>query len=252
MSLKYHYGIFLLRGPIWYFSKLVNAMLSFYLMNKTFPLCFLLLMWYNIAGKFQACGFLISSHGRAVSGEIELQDNVYSNDDYIETASLLEQVGCNISSLIYFSFRLCLGVWRGGEGKRRLWRVRNIGENGKIFHIFWKSNLLENDKLMLMIDIFLIVRIIHRLNLKNSCKPSKTPQNPPLIQFLSSSAWGGFCIMKKNEPPKASPSQCHLFFPPAPSFFSKPLRLFPSKLANKALVSKVRILLLVFWIYFIH
>lgn len=60
-------------------------------------------MWYNIVDKFQACGFLISSHGRAVSGEIELQDNVYPNDDYIETASLLEQVDCKIPSLIYFS-----------------------------------------------------------------------------------------------------------------------------------------------------
>jgi V-type H+-transporting ATPase subunit a len=49
----------------------------------------------------KACGFLISSHGRAVSGEIELQDNVYSNDDYADTASLLEQVPCNIPSLIY-------------------------------------------------------------------------------------------------------------------------------------------------------
>jgi hypothetical protein len=70
-------------------------------MNKMFSLWFLLLTWYSIVGKFQACGFLISSHGRAVSGEIELQDNVYSNDDYADTASLLEQVPCNIPSLIY-------------------------------------------------------------------------------------------------------------------------------------------------------
>jgi len=52
--------------------------------------------WYNSAGKFQACGFLVSSHGHAVSDERELQENVYSNDTYIETASLLEQVPCRI------------------------------------------------------------------------------------------------------------------------------------------------------------
>ncbi|XP_019436246.1 PREDICTED: V-type proton ATPase subunit a1-like isoform X1 [Lupinus angustifolius] len=39
----------------------------------------------------KACGFLISSHGRAVSEERELQENVYSNDEYVENASLLEQ-----------------------------------------------------------------------------------------------------------------------------------------------------------------
>ncbi|OIW15761.1 hypothetical protein TanjilG_04296 [Lupinus angustifolius] len=39
----------------------------------------------------EACGFLISSHGRAVSEERELQENVYSNDEYVENASLLEQ-----------------------------------------------------------------------------------------------------------------------------------------------------------------
>jgi hypothetical protein len=33
--------------------------------------------------------------------------------------------------------RLCLGVWRGGKGKAlEGW---NIGENGKIFHIFFKE-----------------------------------------------------------------------------------------------------------------
>ena len=46
-------------------------------------------------GKFQACGFLVSSHGRAVPNERELQENVYSNDDYVDTASLLEQVPFN-------------------------------------------------------------------------------------------------------------------------------------------------------------
>ncbi|XP_057451460.1 V-type proton ATPase subunit a1-like [Lotus japonicus] len=39
----------------------------------------------------KACGFLVSSNGHAVSDERELQENIYSNDDYVETASLLEQ-----------------------------------------------------------------------------------------------------------------------------------------------------------------
>ncbi|KAK7261398.1 hypothetical protein RIF29_27707 [Crotalaria pallida] len=39
----------------------------------------------------KACGFLVSSHGLAVSDERELQENVYTNDGYVETASLLEQ-----------------------------------------------------------------------------------------------------------------------------------------------------------------
>lgn len=51
-------------------------------------------MWYIIVAKFQACSFLISSHGRAISDEVELQDNVYSNGDYVETSSLLDQVPC--------------------------------------------------------------------------------------------------------------------------------------------------------------
>lgn len=59
-------------------------------------------MWYNFVGKIQACGFLVSSNGHAVSDERELQENIYSNDDYVETASLLEQVPCKhpLSSLI--------------------------------------------------------------------------------------------------------------------------------------------------------
>jgi len=32
-------------------------------------------------------------------------------------------------------------VWEfRGKGKGRLWRVENIGENGKIFHTFSKTN----------------------------------------------------------------------------------------------------------------
>jgi len=39
--------------------------------------------------------------------------------------------------------------------------VRNIEKNGENFHIFLKkSNSLKNGKLMLMINIFLILRII--------------------------------------------------------------------------------------------
>lgn len=85
---------YVIQTPIWYFSEFMNAVLLFYLMNTMYPLCFLLLMWYIIVAKFQACSFLISSHGRAISDEVELQDNVYSNGDYVETSSLLDQVPC--------------------------------------------------------------------------------------------------------------------------------------------------------------
>ena len=55
--------------------------------------------------------------------------------------------------------------------------MRNIGENRELCQIFWKSILLENDKLILKINIFFNLRILqqHILNLKNSYKPSKTP-----------------------------------------------------------------------------
>ncbi|XVF47095.1 hypothetical protein PTKIN_Ptkin03bG0081800 [Pterospermum kingtungense] len=39
----------------------------------------------------KAGGFLVSSNNHAVSEEWELSENVYSNDDYVETSSLLEQ-----------------------------------------------------------------------------------------------------------------------------------------------------------------
>ncbi|CAL0321918.1 unnamed protein product [Lupinus luteus] len=39
----------------------------------------------------KACGFLVSSHGHAVPDERELQENVYSHDQYVEAGSLLEQ-----------------------------------------------------------------------------------------------------------------------------------------------------------------
>jgi V-type H+-transporting ATPase subunit a len=41
--------------------------------------------------QFQAGGFLVTSGSHAVS-ERELDENVYSNDDYVETASLIEEV----------------------------------------------------------------------------------------------------------------------------------------------------------------
>ncbi|XP_022729153.1 V-type proton ATPase subunit a1-like isoform X2 [Durio zibethinus] len=39
----------------------------------------------------KAGGFLVSSNNHAVAEETELSENVYSNDDYVETSSLLEQ-----------------------------------------------------------------------------------------------------------------------------------------------------------------
>ncbi|XP_022756075.1 V-type proton ATPase subunit a1-like isoform X4 [Durio zibethinus] len=39
----------------------------------------------------KAGGFLVSSNNHAVAEERELSENVYSNDDYVETSSLLEQ-----------------------------------------------------------------------------------------------------------------------------------------------------------------
>lgn len=59
---------------------------------------------YKFLGKFQACGFLVSSHNLALSDERELQENVFSNDAYVETASLLEQVFC--STLYHPSYLL--------------------------------------------------------------------------------------------------------------------------------------------------
>jgi len=50
--------------------------------------------------------------------------------------------------------RLCLRVWSGGEGKAlEGWKYRGNWK-GKKNQIFSKSNFLENDKLMLMVNIF--------------------------------------------------------------------------------------------------
>ncbi|ESW22229.1 hypothetical protein PHAVU_005G137800 [Phaseolus vulgaris] len=59
----------------------------------------------------QACGFLVSSHNLALSDERELQENVFSNDAYVETASLLEQEmrpqSSNPSGLRFISGIIC-------------------------------------------------------------------------------------------------------------------------------------------------
>ncbi|XP_047160573.1 V-type proton ATPase subunit a1 [Vigna umbellata] len=59
----------------------------------------------------KACGFLVSSHNLALSDERELQENVFSNDAYVETASLLEQErrpqSSNSSGLRFISGIIC-------------------------------------------------------------------------------------------------------------------------------------------------
>jgi len=50
-----------------------------------------------------------------------------------------------------------LGGWRGGEEKALVdWKYREKMVK-YFFHIFLKSNFLENNKLMFMINIFLIL-----------------------------------------------------------------------------------------------
>lgn len=55
-------------------------------------------------GQFQAGGFLVSSNGHTVAEETELSENVYSMNDYADTASLLEQVSSDFSTLPLNSF----------------------------------------------------------------------------------------------------------------------------------------------------
>ncbi|TKY48490.1 V-type proton ATPase subunit a1 [Spatholobus suberectus] len=59
----------------------------------------------------KACGFLVSSHSLPVSDERELQENIYSNDAYVKTASLLEQEmrpqSSNSSGLRFISGIIC-------------------------------------------------------------------------------------------------------------------------------------------------
>lgn len=47
---------------------------------------------YLLCEQFQASGFLVSSNSHAVSEETELEENVYSMNDYGDSVSLLEQV----------------------------------------------------------------------------------------------------------------------------------------------------------------
>lgn len=47
---------------------------------------------YAFLLELQAGGFLVSSKSHVVSEEIELDDHVYSNEDYADTTSLLEKV----------------------------------------------------------------------------------------------------------------------------------------------------------------
>ncbi|KAH1219039.1 V-type proton ATPase subunit a1 [Glycine soja] len=59
----------------------------------------------------KACGFLVSNHSRVVLDERELRENVYSNDAYVETVSLLEQEmrpqSSNSSGLRFISGIIC-------------------------------------------------------------------------------------------------------------------------------------------------
>jgi len=57
-----------------------------------------------------------------------------------------------------YCLRLCLGVWRGEEGKAL--GGGKYREIEKSFTYFGKSVFLENEKLMFMIHIFLILRIL--------------------------------------------------------------------------------------------
>jgi V-type H+-transporting ATPase subunit a len=53
----------------------------------------------------KASGFLVSSNTHAIGEEIELHESTYSNNGFIETASLLEQViACQ-------SFRFTVATW---------------------------------------------------------------------------------------------------------------------------------------------
>jgi len=52
------------------------------------------------------------------------------------------------------SLRLCLGVWWGGEGKT-LWGQKYIENLRNLLH-FLKEYFLVSDKLMFMVNIFLI------------------------------------------------------------------------------------------------
>jgi len=63
---------------------------------------------YNTVPMFQACSFLVSSHGAVISEERELKENVFSIGNYVETPFLYEQVPCNIS--YYCGYLLLVSV----------------------------------------------------------------------------------------------------------------------------------------------
>lgn len=63
-----------------------------YCFNIIYLLYTLIYIKYSCMGIFQACNFLVSSHGHALSEERELVENDYSNEDFVETPFLFEQV----------------------------------------------------------------------------------------------------------------------------------------------------------------
>jgi len=80
-------------------------------------------------------------------------------------------------------FQTPSNVWEFGEERSgRLWRDKIRGKNWKIFQ-FFKSVVLVNNKRILMINVFSILRVLlqYILNLKNISKPPKTFEN--LIQY---------------------------------------------------------------------
>lgn len=82
----------------------------------------------DCGGQFQARGFLVSSGSHAVS-ERELDENVYSNDDYVETASLLEQVLVhmpnNAGAIVQFRMWLHFSSMIHFTGDET-WKIRSI------------------------------------------------------------------------------------------------------------------------------
>ncbi|PNY03655.1 vacuolar proton ATPase a1-like protein [Trifolium pratense] len=61
----------------------------------------------------KACGFLVSSHGQIVSEERELEENAYSNGDFVETPFLFEQVEKTVF-VVFFS---------GEQARRKILKI---------------------------------------------------------------------------------------------------------------------------------
>jgi len=108
------------------------------------------------------------------------------------------------------SCRLYLGVWRGREGMA-LGDEKYRGKWWNLSHSFERVFFSENDKIILMIYIFLILRILkqRRLNLKNSYKPSKIFLQ---YNFLVPPNKEGFVSWRKINPSKSSPSNYSFLF----------------------------------------